>query len=225
MRIYLKSNSLDFKFMWFHNYSLNDMMIGISGLLEKHAKLDIFPELNVSEDELKSLRWNYHEVIEVKEKVDHITCHSDGTFHIKTINDIVVYRDTLKLQQHLGPNTGIFLDFIVMSDLASNYQVAASEPKDNSFALACQPNEFYIIEGKFSGANYPLENDMARRALSLHGIASCVRVNGPALRGILWLTTHFLSQGMLSKRPRIAIMMLKFPATEHRYLIKSFVFS
>jgi hypothetical protein len=201
------------------------MMIGISGLLEKHAKLDIFPELNVSEDELKSLRWNYHDVIEVKEKVDHITCHSDGTFHIKTINGIEVYRDTLKLQQPLGPNTRIFLDFIVMSDLASNYQVAASEPKDNSFALACQPNEFYIIEGKFSGANYPLENDMARRALSLHGIASCIRVNGSALRGILWLRTHFLSQEMLIKRPRGTIMILKFPAPDHRYLIKSFVFS
>jgi hypothetical protein len=89
--------------------------------------------------------------------------------------------------------------------------------------LACQPNEFYIIEGKFSGANYPLENDMARRALSLNGIASCVRVNGPALRGILWLRTYLLSQEKLSKRPKGTIMMLKFPAPA--YLIKSFVFS
>jgi hypothetical protein len=154
--------------MWFHNNALNEMLIGIYGLSKKQATLDfIFTEQNVSEEELNSLHFTYSDLIKVKEQVDHITCHSDGTFHIKTIGGKEVYRDTLKRQEPLGRDTPTFLDFIIISDLAANYRVASTMPKYPHIWLSCNENESYIIECKFSGANYPVEKEMERRALIL----------------------------------------------------------
>jgi hypothetical protein len=79
MRIYLQINPSSFaRFLWFRNNALNEMLMGVYGISKKQATLDfIFPERNVSEDELKSLNFTYSDLIEVKEEVDHITCHSD----------------------------------------------------------------------------------------------------------------------------------------------------
>jgi hypothetical protein len=155
-RFYLKTAPSRFsRLMWFRNNAKNEMLMGINGLSKKQATLDyIFPERKMSEEDLKSLRFNYSDLRKVKEDVDHITCHEDGTFHIKTIGGKEVYRDSLKRQEPLGANTPTFLDFIIISDLAANYCVTSTIPKYPHMCLSCNENEFCIIEGKFSGINY-----------------------------------------------------------------------
>jgi hypothetical protein len=46
--------------MWFHNNAKNEMLMGIIGLSKMQATLDfIFPERKMSEEDLKSLGFNY----------------------------------------------------------------------------------------------------------------------------------------------------------------------
>jgi hypothetical protein len=91
--------------MWFHNNAVNEMLMGFYGLSNKQAKLNfIFPERVVSKEELRWLNFNYFSTEEVGEVADHITCHADGTFHIKTKGGKEIYRDAMKRQEPLGAN-------------------------------------------------------------------------------------------------------------------------
>ena len=144
LRIYFKTNTSQFlRFLWFREYKPNEMMIGINGLASKVSVLDsISPDRIVTNDELQSLRFDYSNATIINEKIDHISCHADGTFHIKTIDGKQVYRDTVKRQEPLGVNTKTFMDFIIISDRVGMYTGGISRPQYPSYVVPCDGNDF-----------------------------------------------------------------------------------
>ena len=106
VRFHIRRNSDYARLMWFHNNKPNEMLIGFYGLHQKQPVLQgILPERQVTASDFKDFPLEYSEIQAMDEKIDHITCHADGTFHIKTIGGKEVYRDTMKRVEPLGPDT------------------------------------------------------------------------------------------------------------------------
>ena len=85
-RLYLQKSNNDFsRILWFHNNKVNEMLLGIYGLTKKQPTLTLeFPEHILANTELDAIRYNYSEAVEINKQLDHITCHCDGKFHLKT---------------------------------------------------------------------------------------------------------------------------------------------
>jgi hypothetical protein len=209
--------------MWFQNNKPNEMLMGFYSVEKAKPTLDlIYPERIATEAEMSSLDFHYEKFQTVCEEVDHITCHIDGTFHIKTINGKEVYRDEVKRQEPLNANTKTFLDFIIITDLTERYLNTTKKPKFPHIWIEQKMGHFYIIEGKFSGSKYPVESEMAARALGLMNPAPTLMLTGPTLKGILWprIINH-----VPSTRPNGTIVIFDFPKGDGTHLIKGFVFS
>jgi hypothetical protein len=164
VRLYIRHNSDYARLMWFHNNKPNEMLIGFYGLYQKQANLrGIFPRDKLRRD-LKALLFEYPQIRPINEKIDHITCHADGTFHIKTIGGREVYRETMKRVEPLGPNTPTFLEFIVLTHMSERYRMTTTEPNERDIFVDHLDNHIFIIEGRFSGANYKeLEKEVLGR--------------------------------------------------------------
>jgi hypothetical protein len=133
VRLYIRRNSDYAHLMWFHNNKPNEMLIGFHGLYQKQPFLQgIFPERQVTSSDLKDLPFKYSEIQPMNEKIDHITCHADGTFHIKTIGGKEVYSDTIKRVEPLGPDTPTFLESIVLTQMSDKYTMTTAEPQKPS---------------------------------------------------------------------------------------------
>jgi hypothetical protein len=116
VQLYIRRNSEYARLMWFHNNEPNEMFIGFYGLYQKQPVLQgMFPERQVKSGDLKDLVFEYPQIQPINEKIDYITCHADGTFHIKTIGGKEVYRDAMKRVEPSGPDTPTFLEFIVLT--------------------------------------------------------------------------------------------------------------
>ena len=141
------------------------MLIGFYGLHQKQPVLQgIFPERQVTASDLKDLPFEYSEIQAMDEKIDHITCHADGTFHIKTIGGKEVYRDTMKRVEPLGPDTATFLEFIILTQISNKYKMTTSVPQHPHIFIDHLDDHIFIIEGRFSGVNYKeLEKEVVGR--------------------------------------------------------------
>ena len=181
-RVYFRRDSDFSRVMWFHNNKENEMLIGFYGLSQKKPILkSIFPDRQVTLVDLKALSFSYAAIKSVNKKIDHITVHGDGTFHIKTIGGREIYMDTLKRVEPLGPYTPTFLDFIVLTHTPDKYKMTTTQPKKPSTWIDSQDDRIFIIEGKFAGANYEkLEKEMADR------LAFDIGVKGDGTYGSLY---------------------------------------
>jgi hypothetical protein len=212
--------------MWFHNTAANEMIMGFYGLSNKQGRLDfMFPERIVSKEELRWLNFSYFSIERIGEEADHITCHADGTFHIKTIGGKEIYRDTMKRQEPLGANTGIFLDFLIITDPAGNYRITTTEPKYPYLWIDSKEEQTFIMEGKFSGSNYPLEVEMGRRVATYSNLEPGLLVGASTLKGVLWPRLVQIPEESFLNKPKGTIVLFKFPVANHSYLVKGFVFN
>jgi hypothetical protein len=222
-RCYIKDSSVFRRLMWFQNNKPNEMLMGFYSLEKATPTLVlVYPERIATEAEMSSLDFHYGDFQTVGEKVDHITCHIDGTFHIKTIDGKEVYRDEVKRQEPLSANTKTFLDFIVFTDLTEKYSDTTTTPKFPHVWIEQKTGRFYKIEGKFSGSKYPVEREMAGRALRVMNPAPTLMLTGPTLKGILWPR---VITSIPSTRPKGTIVIFDFPKGDGTHLIKGFVFS
>ena len=82
----------------------------------------------------------------------------------------------------------------------------------------------YMIEGRFSGSNYPdLEKETESRfALTGARLGAAVRISGSTLKGTLSFQPFRVPQGMSKHRPDGTIILFKFPTGQDRYAIKGF---
>lgn len=227
LQIYLKTSTSQFlRFLWFHGYKPNEMMLRINGLSSKIPVLNsISSDRIVTNDDLRALRFNYADATIINEKIDHISCHADGTFHIKTRGEKQVYRDTVRRQEPLGIKTKTFLDFIIMSDRARKYTNGISNPHSPYFQLPCDENDFYIIWGKFSGARHPVESELANEIFPSGGYGMFFRLNGKYLKGVLFPLKMRIGDAMFRNRPAGTLLILRFPRQDNKYLLKGFSFT
>ena len=228
-RCYLRNDDGSFsRFLWFHNHKPNEMLIGLSGLTSKRASLDyMIPDRVVSRDELQALHASYSDAIEVKKPTEHITCHSSGSFHIKTIDGNDLYVHKLQREEPLGANTSIFLDFIILSDLGKNYSCRTKSVKMPAVCFDVQPMDCIAIRGMFSGANYNLEKVMVGTVSKVTNqravFKRMIRLAGNTLKGILWYETTTVTEE-IPGRPSGTFVSFCFPTGEDSYLVKAFVF-
>jgi hypothetical protein len=225
VRFYIRHNSDYARLMWFHNNKPNEMLIGFYGLYQKQPVLQgIFPERQVTSSELKDLPFKYPEIQPTNEKIDHITCHADGTFHIKTIGGKEIYRDTMKRVEPLGQYTPTFLEFIVLTQISDKYKMTTTEPQKPHIFFDYLDNHIFIIEGRFSGANYEgLDKEVSGRLGQIGVIiAPGFRLDASTIRGLLFVQALRMSQDALTDRPDGTIIIFKFPIAPDKFTIKGF---
>jgi hypothetical protein len=225
VRLYIRRNSDYGRLMWFHNNKPNEVLIGFYGLYEKQPVLQgIFPERQVMSNYLKDLLFEYPQIRPINEKIDHITCHADGTFHIKTLGGREVYRETMKRVEPLGPDTATFLEFIVLTQMPDKYRITTTEPQKPHIFVDHLDNHIFIIEGRFSGANHKeLEKEVSGRLGQIGVIiAPGFRLDASTIRGLLFVQALRMSQDTLINRPDGTIILFKFPIGPDKFMIKGF---
>jgi hypothetical protein len=213
--------------MWFHNSKPSEMLMGINGLSSTRAVLDSeFPERIVSAGEMRNLQFLYIDAKKVLKSFDHITCHPDGTFHIRT-RDEDLYVHQLKRVEALGRDTPVFFEFIVLSDRGRFYASTTDEPKAPCLVLKIQRDATVQIMGAFSGARYDLESVFAGMIPALGGEAGApaFRLRSGTLKGMLYWQVSNPPEAIFSTRPRGTLFLIRFPVGADRFLVKSFLFT
>src|SRR5262249_23247247 len=140
----------------------DEMLMALSGLDSTTSILDSeYPVRDVSESDLLAMRYEYADAKSIRKPVDHITCHPDGRFHIRT-RDRDLYVHTMQRVEPLGPDTPIFLEFTILSDKVRNYTSLVPELKAPCVPMRVHPDAYVAIRGMFSGSNYDLESTLVR---------------------------------------------------------------
>jgi hypothetical protein len=230
-RLYLQKNSNNFlPLLWFHNNKVNEMLFGIYGLTKKQPILTLeFPEYILDDKELDAVRYNWKEAKVVNKQLDHITCHSDGKFHLKTINDIEDrYIHQLKSTVPLGPNVSIFFQFQIISDLVEYYQVTNIKPREPYVSINLLENQCISMRGAFAGINFDLKKEMGQTLTNINKgnpfIQSAVILESNSLQGFFFWQKHNLSEDAKKGRPRGTMASFMFSTIDNKNIIKTFFF-
>ncbi len=162
----------------------------------------------------------------VQKPTDHITCHPDGTFHIRTKDeDLYVHR--MKRVEPLAADTPIFLEFIILSDRARNYAVRSAAAKTPSVVVRIRPDDVLQVRGVFSGARFDLESVMAATIATLRQRQAfaqpVIKLDGSTLKGLLYYEAVSPPEEVFAQRPRGTILSFKFPVGPDVYLVKAFL--
>lgn len=225
-RLYLRTNLNEHRRLaWFKNNKPNEMLVGIYGINGKNATLKyMWPEKVVEVDEIVSVRYNYKDAEELSCVVDHITCHADGTFHVKTKNHDVLYIQTIRRTTPLGADTPTFLDFHLISDAIGMYANISEPPKNPYVDFQVPDNHYIAFRGMFSGVNYNLTQDMLDTMVHHGNNFEGAHLISGTLQGMLAATANPLSPDLAEKRPRGTILSFRFPLANNRWLLKAFLF-
>jgi len=228
-RLYLKTSTGGYRrLLWFHNHRPNEMLMGTYSLTGGPAILGHeFPEYELDESELASVRYDHGQAVTVGQPVDHVTCHADGRIHVKTRTE-ARYVHAVQHVEPLGPNTGTFLRFIVITDLVQKYSSISGPPKSPYAWIQGDEQQLWLMQGAFSGKNYHLEADIAATIQHLAGdqavIQPAVQLVSGTLKGLVWGQPRVVPAEMLNNRPAGTIVSFKFPAAHSRWIIKTFIF-
>jgi len=205
------------------------MLIGLYGLAGNPAVLRyMFSEYVLATSELAKVEYKYANAIKVDKRIDHITCHSDGRFHVKTRDEEEIYIQRMQRVEPLGPNTPTFLHLMVISDIAARY-AAIQRPLKLPYAfIQVGEDEIISLRGEFAGTNYPLEGNVLRTISQVAGgkpvAQPGILLQSGTLKGILWGHPSRLMPEALAAKPKGTILSLNFPLADGKWLIKTFIF-
>lgn len=225
-RLYLRTDQLQYRRLaWFQNNKPNEMLVGIYGLSKKQPTLKyMWPERELESDDLGAMRYQYNDAIEVGRVVDHITCHEDGKFHIKTRNEEEIYFQKMRRTEALGPNTCTFLEMLLISDISENYLNITKHPKGPHVWVDLPDYHYISFKCMFSGANYDVERDMAENIAQSRGIFGGVRLSSGTIKGVMIGQVQRVSESAMHGKPHGTILSFKFPVEDDLWHIKTFLF-
>lgn len=230
-RLYLEKSKNDFSpLLWFQNNKMNEMLLGIYGLSQKQPTLTLeFPEYILEDRELNAVRYNYSEAIKINKQLDHMTCHRDGKFHLKTKNDLNDrYMHQLKSNIPLGPDVPIFLQFQIISDIASNYQRTTKTPSNPFVSIKLSDDQCLCMRGMFAGINFDIMNEMGQTLSAINKgnpyVQPAVVLTSNSLQGIFFWWIGTITEEAIEGRPRGTIASFMFSTVDNKNLIKTFIF-
>jgi hypothetical protein len=225
-RLYLRTNQTIYRpVAWFRNNKPNELLIGLYGLRKKQPVLRyMWPERELEKEQLDAVRFDYRDKIDVGYAVDHVTCHADGRFHVKTANHKDLYVQEMQRCEPLGPDTTTFLELIICTDIARNYCLTSTTAKVPNAWIDVLEGSYVVLRGMFSGANYDIESVMAATLARLGGSFPAVRLASGTVKGVLAMRQESLSEEAAKSRPQGTILSFKFPVENDRWHIKSFLF-
>ena len=201
------------------------MLLGIYGLSVKTPTLrQMWAERELEKSELPAVTYKYSDATEVNHQVDHITCHADGRFHIKTKNHTDVYVHGVQRTEPLGPDTSIFLEVILFSDLAGNYSLVDGNAKNPHVWFGLLEDQCIFLRAMFAGINHNVEQTMLDTMAQFSGPASMAVLRSATLEGCIIGYPMRLSGDALAAHPNGTLISFKFPVAEDKWHIKTFLF-
>ena len=201
------------------------MLLGIYGFSAKAPTLrQMWPERELEASELDAINYKFGGAMEVGTQVDHFTCHADGSFHIKTKDGKDLYIQRVPGTEPLGPDTSIFLQVILWSDLATNYSVVGGSVKDPRVCLDLPEDHCIPLRVMFSGVNYDVEQTMANTMAQFSGQHDRTVLKLDTFKGCIAGQSIKLSDDHLANRPRGTLVSFKFPGADGKFRIKMFLF-
>lgn len=109
-RLYVRDTETSYRpVAWFQNNKPNEMLFGIYSLKASGRSVlrAMWPEIDIDTIDAP-IHCKFSDLVDVGVAVDHITCHADGTFHVKTIDQKDVYIHGMKRVAPLGADTPTF---------------------------------------------------------------------------------------------------------------------
>jgi hypothetical protein len=192
-RVYLQTeDSVLRKLIWFRQHRENEMLMGWYGLKEKNANLThVFPKQIHNNDERIQTKFKYADAAKpVKCRIDHLSCHADGTIHLKKLATESKYIEREKHFQKIDENTHVFLAFVLLSDSPNKYTSEDGPAKNASVTISTKSNQIVQIRGMFSGVNFPLEQKVDETIMALEGRTAIFRKTfmfpSKTIKGIIW---------------------------------------
>jgi hypothetical protein len=202
------------------------MLIGLYGLKAKTSLLkQQWPEQDVDDDGLRSLRYYFDKAAGVDVPVDHITCHADGQFHIKSLDGKSDYLHTMKRTVALGADTEIFLEFTMMVDRPEKYEILSVNAKAPNVIYDVPSGSYLYIYGCFSGAKFPLESESSAIFARFPGSHRVDSLNLGTLQGRLVSGLVNSEPDAHVRRPAGTFLSFKFPVAAQRWRLKTFQFA
>jgi len=227
---YLKKGSNSYsKFLMFHNYSANQMIIEIYGLDGNKAKMTyVFSEKILKKEELSTVDFRWPDALEINKPIEHITFHKDGTFHIKTTNEADLYVERMKHPTPIGPNVDAFLEVKLISELCERYQPVQLPLEEPNAWVSVPENHALCMEGAFAGVRYDLEGELAATIRHRSGantlITPIFRLISGTIKGVFHYYTSAIPPESYRSKPEGAFISFKFPVDEGNCAIKAFFF-
>ena len=195
----------------FSEYRENEMVFGFFGInsSEEPNYSHSYKDKYFTKDEMLSLRVNYLDAKEQKNvSIDHFTIHNEkptkpnGEFHLKEAGKTSSAQKVSILPSTLNSE---FLEFIIFTDLLSNYSKSLELPGLSDLIISASPEERVLIKGGFSALTFPLEN---------------------TIKGCFTWENHIFDQIVSDNRPSGTYFISRFPEDQkNSFLVKTFVFS
>jgi hypothetical protein len=201
------------------------MLLGAYSLFGEPATITYeFPEHHCSaKDTGSSLDFRYADAQQVETPIDHFTCHADGRFHAKTRDDAELYAHVEQRGEALSPDTGPFLDVLVVSDVVARYQRIESAPKAPHVWMQTVPEAIISLNCLFAGADYPIQRDavlsMARRGRN----AGAVLLVSGTIYGAVWGRPREISDEARKTRPNGTLLVFRWPRENDEWGLKAFI--
>jgi len=225
-RGYLKTGPDEFRpLLWVQNNKPNEMLLGVYGLATTTSILrSMWPEQVVRTSDLPSIHYSHKDAIEIGVALDHVTCHADGRFHLKTKQNDDIYVHSMQRTEPLGPDTSVFLEVFVVSDVAEHYGVSPSHVKYPHIWFGLLNDQYLALRGMFAGINFPVETKMMATMAQIRGQHGGVALTSGTLKGIFMGGPASLSDEARSSRPKGTLLSFKFPVPPDQWHIKTFLF-
>jgi hypothetical protein len=223
--LYVKRTEAEFgKLLWVHNNKPNEMLLGAYGLDGRPASITHeFPEHFYARGESRTFKIRYEGAALVGVKIDHFTCHADGTFHAKARESEVLYSQIERTGRPLGRESPPFLRVLVVSDQLARYAAISKKPVAPHVWFSAQPDRCLVINMVFSGVQYPLEQPaLATIAGRGKNAVGTVLVSG-SLKGLIWGTEQEMSADIAASRPPGTLFSFQWSRGVNRWGYKTFI--
>jgi hypothetical protein len=200
------------------------MLLGGYSLEGKPATITHeFPEIRHSPGDPSTSRVNWADATPVSLPVDHFTCHADGRFHAKARCGPLLYEHIEHAPAPLGPDSPVFLDVLIISDVVSKYAVITSPPKYPHVWFQVPQSGTVSLNAIFSGARFPLVGE-ALASISASGrTEGTVGLRAGTLQGIVWGSPRPVPPEAAKGRPPGTIFMFHWRRGARIVGLKGFV--
>ncbi len=223
-RFYVKSAANTFaRLFWFKSNRLNELLLGAYSLDGTPATVTHeFPEKRWSSGDPSEMDIEWAEATSVFLPIDHFTCHADGRFHAKMRGGTPLYTH-VEHGMSLGPDSPVFLDLLIASDVISKYKTLASSPKTpHAWFQAC-PDVTLSLNAIFCGARYPIVSELIRTGRAQARTFGGVVMRSGWVQCAVWGVPLSIHVEALTARPQGTLFGFQWRRGSHAVGAKLFV--
>jgi hypothetical protein len=224
-RFYLRQPGGAFsRLFWIQNIRANEMLLGAYSLLGKPATITHeFSEVRHSPGDSKTSQLKWAEATPVTLPVDHFTCHADGSFHVKARSGPTLYSHTEEGSAPLGPDSPVFLDVLITSDIVSRYATIADSPKYPHVWFAVPADGVVSLNAMFSGAQFPLKDEALSWIAAGGREEGAVTLRAGMFQAVVWGSPRPISPAAAASRPPGTLFMFHWRRGLQTVGLKAFV--